>query len=144
MCCQRVPSAFVRGSPDLDIYHAEYILHRISPAVPRRTYILSDRRIADPPVPSAGGRVHSSLLLRMDLRITQSPDCACAVQRIAWRTGHRLMQLRNKRNVRSGIGKLNEQEHCSVQLSLNMRHSLSTFRFLPGMIKIQNGSQSAC
>ena len=31
------PSAFVRGLPELEIYHAEYILHRISPAVPRRT-----------------------------------------------------------------------------------------------------------
>ena len=38
--------------------------------------MLSHRRIADPPVPSAGGRALYSLLLGMDLRITQSPDCA--------------------------------------------------------------------
>ena len=35
--CQEVPSAFVRGVPDLEIYHTEYIFYRISPAVPRRT-----------------------------------------------------------------------------------------------------------
>ena len=29
-------------------------------------------------------------------------------------------------------------KNCSVQLSLNVRHSLSTFRFLPDMVKIQN------
>ena len=33
---------------------------------------------------------------------------------------------------------LSHCSNCSVQLSLNVRHSLSTFRFLPDMVKIQN------
>ena len=51
----------MRGLPDLEIYHAGYILHRISSAVPRRTKSLSHRRIADPPVSSAGGRVRAAI-----------------------------------------------------------------------------------
>ena len=53
--------------PDLEMYHADYIiLHIISPAVPRLTYILSHRRIADPPVPSAGGRAHALITIASD------------------------------------------------------------------------------
>ena len=72
MCCQRVPSSFVRGLPDLEIYHAGYILHRISSAVPRRTKSLSQRRIADPPVPSAGGRARVMVRVRVSDRVMVS------------------------------------------------------------------------
>ena len=42
----------------------------------RKCWTLGHRRIADPPVPYAGELAHSPLLLRMNLRIKQSPDCA--------------------------------------------------------------------
>ena len=97
--------------PDLEIYHAEYILHRISPAVPRRTYILSDRRIADPPVPSAGGRAHSSLLLRMDLRIAQK----------SWlRARSSANRLANWSRSCAAASANWMNKNCSVQLSLKI------------------------